>query len=420
MASHRMESLASVPWEHVAVKHFRPNALDLRDGRVIRTYDDVERYCEEIKVLIHLRQASPETSNVLYLFEYFMDGSDIFAVTELLGQDLEVWRQECPVFTERMAIEICRSILGSLKFISERNVLHRDIKPQNVLFQTSGDFKSLKLVDFGLSRILGEHEQARDFCGSVGYIAPEIYSEKGYRFEVDMFSFGVLLFRLLSGERPFPNANSQILRRHTLEYRYKIAGTAWENVSVQAKDLIRKLLIDKEERLTAEQALAHPWFSAQVGSILRKTAIETDVGIVDSRVLLGTIEPSEAICKSIAEIHPRESVKGVDLLDKPSIVLARCENDGRGSIWKSIIQRFRSRITAPLNKSGIDSAATSTPSSLDGSTNGTDPPPMGTTGHAHRRAMSFCIVPSPTTPPTHRPCGRSMVHRMQGSILKKK
>ena len=256
-------------WKNVAIKQTRPNLLDLRDGRVIQSYDDLELYCEEIKILIHLRQGSPRTSNVLHLYEYYLNGLEVFVITELLDQDLDVWREECEVFTERMAIDICRSILHSLQFISTRNVVHRDIKLQNILFRSPNDFRSLKLVDFGLSRILGENESVRDFCGSVGYIAPEIYSGRSYRFEVDMFAFGVLLFRLLSAERPFPNANSQMLRRYTLEYRYNVIGTAWENVSDMAKDLVRKLLINRNERLTAEQALAHPWFKSVGDSVLR-------------------------------------------------------------------------------------------------------------------------------------------------------
>lgn len=268
MATHRMAT-NSASRRNFAIKQTRPNLLDLRDGRVIRSYDDLEIYCEEIKVLVHLRQGSPRTSNVLHLYEYYLGGPDVYLITELLDQDLDKWRQECEVFTERMAIDISKSILSSLKFISERNVVHRDIKLQNILFKSSNDFKSLKLIDFGLSRILGENEQVRDFCGSVGYIAPEIYRCQSYRFEVDMFSFGVLLFRLLSAERPFPNTNSLILRRHTLESHYSVIGTAWENVTDSAKNLVRKLLINRFERLTAEQALAHPWFSTPGDSILR-------------------------------------------------------------------------------------------------------------------------------------------------------
>lgn len=266
--SHRHAS-SHVPWKDIALKQTQPNQLDLRDGRVVRNYDDLERYCEEVKVLIRLREGSPRTSNVLYLYEYFLAGRDVFLITELLDQDLEKWRQDCSVFTERMAIDISRSVLRSLIFVSERNVVHRDIKLQNVLFRSAGDFKTLKLVDFGLSRVLGENETLRDFCGSVGYIPPEIYMNQSYRYEVDMFAFGVLLFRLLSGERPFPTSNSQILRRHTVEYRYTVIGNAWATVSDTAKDLVRKLLINRQERLTAVQALAHPWFSTPGLSVLR-------------------------------------------------------------------------------------------------------------------------------------------------------
>lgn len=100
--------------------------------------------------------------------------------------------------------------------------------------------------------ILGENEQVRDFCGSVGYIAPEVYAGKSYRFEVDMFSFGVLLFRLLYSESPIPKDNSQILRRHTLEYRYTVNGLSWEKVS--DIDFVRKLLINRVERLRASSS----------------------------------------------------------------------------------------------------------------------------------------------------------------------
>ena len=257
------------PWTNVAIKQTQPNQLDLRNGRVVRNYDDLESFCEEVKVLIRLRQGSPQTSNVLYLYEYFLVGKDVFLITELLSQDLEKWRQDCTLFKERMAIDICRSVLRSLIFLGQRNVVHRDIKLQNVLFRSSGDFSSLKLVDFGLSRVLEEDEFLRDFCGSIGYIPPEIYNNQKYRYEVDMFAFGVLLFRLLSGERPFPHNNSQILKRHTIEYRYTVIGNAWATVSETAKDLVRKLLINREERLTAEQALAHPWFSTPGYSVLR-------------------------------------------------------------------------------------------------------------------------------------------------------
>jgi serine/threonine protein kinase len=84
-----------------------------------------------------------------------------------------------------------------------------------------------------------------------------------------MFAFGVLLFRLLSGERPFPSNNSQVLKRHTIELRYNVQGSDWEGVSTAAKDMVRKLLINDQERLTAEEALQHHWFKETGHSVLR-------------------------------------------------------------------------------------------------------------------------------------------------------
>jgi len=95
-----------------------------------------------------------------------------------------------------------------------------------------------------------------------------------------MFAFGVTLFRLLSGERPFPSNNSQILKRHTIELRYNVSSGDWQNVSAAAKDLIRKLLINRQERLTAEQALTHRWFQEEGSSVLPadRTRVSSAVG----------------------------------------------------------------------------------------------------------------------------------------------
>lgn len=84
-----------------------------------------------------------------------------------------------------------------------------------------------------------------------------------------MFAFGVLLFRLLSDERPFPVGNEEILKRKTIELRYQVNGEDWEMVSPLGKDMVRKLLIDREQRLTAAQALRHPWMNDNSRSRLR-------------------------------------------------------------------------------------------------------------------------------------------------------
>lgn len=104
-------------------------------------------------------------------------------------------------------------------------------------------------------------------------IRPEVYERKSYRHEVDMFSFGSLLFKLLSGERPFPGRNNKETRRRTLELRYSVQGRDWRQTSDAATDLIRKLLIHRRERLRASDALAHHWFEEAGMSVLRPTTM---------------------------------------------------------------------------------------------------------------------------------------------------
>jgi serine/threonine protein kinase len=93
-----------------------------------------------------------------------------------------------------------------------------------------------------------------------------------------MFAFGVLLFRLLSGERPFPSNNQDVLKRNTIELRYNVLGKDWQTVSNAAKDLVRKLLINRQERFTAEQALDHRWFLERGQSVLRMDISQTMSG----------------------------------------------------------------------------------------------------------------------------------------------
>jgi serine/threonine protein kinase len=273
---HRHGSNRKKPWHYVAIKKTAPTVLDRRDGggTRIRTTFEVEERVQEIKTLIKLREGNPAMSPVLYMYEYFWDYNretgkgDIFLVTELLGQELDQWRQQQQVFMESSAKRIASVLLEALDFMHSRNVVHRDIKLQNILFRKNGDFRTLKIVDFGLAKVLDHDRTARDFCGSLGYIAPEIYQAMPYQFEVDMFAFGVVLFRLLSGARPFACQNQEKLKADTIGLRYTIQGRNWEGISQEALKLVRKLLIGPEQRFTAEECIRHDWFSAQEESIL--------------------------------------------------------------------------------------------------------------------------------------------------------
>lgn len=129
----------------------------------------------------------------------------------------------------------------------------------------------MKIIDFGLARELGREETLSSFAGSYGYIAPELYRRQRYRFEVDMFAFGVMLFTMLSGGvRPFQSEklDQSELRQATLRLQYDVDQESWDVITPFAKALVRKLLIGREERLSAREALQEPWFSSSENSII--------------------------------------------------------------------------------------------------------------------------------------------------------
>jgi serine/threonine protein kinase len=126
------------------------------------------------------------------------------------------------------------------------------------LLQENSDYKTLKLVDFGLSKVL-DKEKTSGVCGSFGFIAPEMYQHEKYGCEVDMFSFGVILFVMMSGDKPFGD-DGGVLEQKTCQLAYQIDEGVWTTVSDDAKNLVRKLITFREERLDAAQAQDHEWF----------------------------------------------------------------------------------------------------------------------------------------------------------------
>jgi serine/threonine protein kinase len=126
------------------------------------------------------------------------------------------------------------------------------------LLQENGDYKTLKIVDFGLAKVL-DNDRTCGVCGSLGFIAPEMYQHESYGREIDMFSFGVILFLMMSGEKPFGD-DSKVLVKKTLQLAYHVDQGIWTSVSQDAKNLVRKLLAFRDERFDAAEALAHEWF----------------------------------------------------------------------------------------------------------------------------------------------------------------
>ncbi|RLN91822.1 hypothetical protein BBJ28_00005517 [Nothophytophthora sp. Chile5] len=207
----------------------------------------------EVRVL-----SSVSHVNIMRLHEVIEDDAKCYLVTELAeGGDLFDRIVKQGKFPEREAQKVAAALVEALHYCHARSIIHRDVKPENVLL--SGD--DVKLCDFGFARQLNDpEEQSTDSCGTPGYAAPEILDGRSYGLEVDVFSLGVVTYIMLCGYPPFPMKLAQ-LRTHRFNVRYP--SKDWAAVHPDVKTLISKMLhVDPTERPSMAMLRSHPWIQA--------------------------------------------------------------------------------------------------------------------------------------------------------------
>ncbi|XP_042252305.1 phosphorylase b kinase gamma catalytic chain, liver/testis isoform [Thunnus albacares] len=204
-------------------------------------------------------------SSIITLIDSYESTTFIFLVFDLMRRgELFDYLTEKVTLSEKETRSIMRALLEAVQYLHSFNIVHRDLKPENILLDDQGH---IKLSDFGFSVQLQPGEKLRELCGTPGYLAPEILkcsmdeTHSGYGQEVDLWACGVILFTLLAGSPPFWHRKQMLMLRMIMEGRYQFSSPEWDDRSDTVKDLISRLLVlDPAVRLTAEQALAHPFF----------------------------------------------------------------------------------------------------------------------------------------------------------------
>ncbi len=224
---------------------------------------------QEVYILKKTRHA-----NVIRLLEVFEGPKHLFIVMEFApGGDLLKYVKKKGRLSETEARRLMRQIVFGLGHIHSRGVLHRDIKLDNILLDADG---SVKICDFGVSKIINKGEIIKEQCGTPAYIAPEVISNEGYEgFYIDHWSLGVLLYAMLCGTIPFKAQNM----RDLLKVIKSTPVTFPVALSDGAKSLVRGLLtINPYERLSIPEILAHPWMKEDCAEDVAESENENMMG----------------------------------------------------------------------------------------------------------------------------------------------
>ncbi|XP_061905384.1 serine/threonine kinase 17a like [Entelurus aequoreus] len=165
-------------------------------------------------------------------------------------------------FTEKDVIRLARQILSGVAFLHGGNVVHLDLKPQNILLTSARPLGDIRIVDFGLSRHMDSISEVREILGTPEYVAPEILNYEPISTATDMWSIGVLTYVMLTGESPFLGDDKQGTFLNISQVSVEYSHDTFEDISPLAVDFIKSLLVkNPRKRATAEECLKHPWLN---------------------------------------------------------------------------------------------------------------------------------------------------------------
>ncbi|GMI94032.1 calcium-dependent protein kinase 16 [Hibiscus trionum] len=217
---------------------------------------------EDVKREVKILEALKGHENVVQFYNAFEDASYVYIVMELCegGELLDrILAKKDSRYSEKDAAVVVRQMLKVAAECHLRGMVHRDMKPENFLFKSTKEDSPLKAVDFGLSDFIRPGKNFQDIVGSAYYVAPEVLKRKSGP-ESDVWSIGVITYILLCGKRPFWDKTKDGIFKEVLRNKPDFRRKPWPTISDSAKDFVKKLLVkDPPARLTAAQALSHPW-----------------------------------------------------------------------------------------------------------------------------------------------------------------
>lgn len=241
--------------EKVAIKIIKKKSMNQRDKELVKSEIDIMKMCRH--------------KNIVRLLDHYENNDFIFIVMEYLaGNTFANYLESTPVddLSEKQTAFCVYQIAKGLEYLHKFGIIHRDIKPENIMIKGTlpyESYDSLKIMDFGLSKILGPNEKVNDGFGTLTYVAPEVLTRKPYNKSVDIWSLGIIVFYTLSGVFPFddPSNDEEVIAKKTVFEEVKFSHKSWKTRSNSCKDFIIKAMIKEvDKRITIENVLSHSWF----------------------------------------------------------------------------------------------------------------------------------------------------------------
>uniref|UniRef100_A0A3B3S890 Myosin light chain kinase family member 4 n=1 Tax=Paramormyrops kingsleyae TaxID=1676925 RepID=A0A3B3S890_9TELE len=223
-----------------------------------RTQKEKEVVKNEIQVMNQLSHA-----NLIQLYAAYESRHDIILVMEYVagGELFDRIIDENYNLTELDTVLFIRQISEGLQYMHQRYILHLDLKPENILC-VSRETNKIKIIDFGLARRYKPREKLRINFGTPEFLAPEVINYEFVSFPTDTWSLGVITYMLLSGLSPFLGEDDNETLNNILSCKWTFEDEEFMDISDEAKDFITRLLVkSKSWRMSAAEALKHPWLS---------------------------------------------------------------------------------------------------------------------------------------------------------------
>lgn len=232
----------------------------------VKTKQDQELIKSEIDIMKMCRHP-----NIVTLLDHFENSEYIFIVMEYIpGGDLTkyvrtyIGGKNNKTLPEKRTMELMKQLASGLQYLHSYGIVHRDLKPDNLMVTEKSINGEIRIMDFGLSKMMHHEEKVTDGFGTLSFVAPEVLIRKNYDSKVDVWSFGVTVFYLLSGDLPFDDSsdNEEVIAKKVVYSELQFKNKIFEKISKEAKTLIADCLIkDPHKRISIKDALTYPWFS---------------------------------------------------------------------------------------------------------------------------------------------------------------